>query len=253
MNTTNLFATTAVISLLAAPVMADTYTTREVIQKPSAVVTTKKTVKTTSPMEGKTVTNIVTEETPVTEIRETTTASGMPVGTEVRTTTVTTAPVQRSETVLETKEKILTPAGTRTIAFSDFDLNGDHILSRNEVGTKLFKLYDTDGNEVIDNIEFERRAVLTVLPVQKETKISFDFDGDGIIDESQVSQQTFMDSTLLTRFDQNQDGLSPHEFTRRDFMKADINNDKQVDLEEWKGSYIATIDARNESDARFNK
>ena len=40
----------------------------------------------------------------------------------------------------------------------------------------LFKLFDQDGNEVIDNKEYEKRTVLTVVPMKKDTIVRYDFD-----------------------------------------------------------------------------
>src|SRR5690606_33257010 len=53
--------------------------------------------------------------------------------------------------------------------FSAFDLNGDNILSMSEVGQKLFYVFDTDGNEVLDNIEFNNKKIMTIIPMEKMT------------------------------------------------------------------------------------
>jgi hypothetical protein len=177
-----------------------------------------------------------------------------PDSTSTTSTTVTTETPATSKTEMhwETEEHAA-PTGARVINFADFDLNRDGLLSLDEIGRMLFKLYDTDGNEIIDNKEFERRAVVTVLPMERNTVISYDFDGDGRPDETKYTYQTFMQDTLLSRFDANKDGLSPHEFTNRFFNEADINNDHAVDLKEWQGSYTAAIDKANKERARFNK
>lgn len=117
----------------------------------------------------------------------------------------------------------------------------------------LFKLYDADSNGVIDNNEYERRAVITVMPMEKNTSVSYDFDGDGNTDVTKHTYETFTRDTLLTRYDANRDGLSPHEFMDMYFNEADVNNDRMVDLKEWQGSYITSIDKTNKEKARLNK
>lgn len=155
------------------------------------------------------------------------------------------------ERTVTTTETIL--PGHRTFTFTEFDVNRDTILSVNEVGEMLFNMYDLDGNEVLDNIEYEKRSVVTVVPVEKEILISYDFDNDGLADAVQRSEAQFMQETLLTLYDRNKDGLSPREFTGRDFMEADINNDRAVELKEWQGSYIAILDKKNKEEAQVNK
>ncbi|MEZ0259933.1 MAG: hypothetical protein ACAH80_02930, partial [Alphaproteobacteria bacterium] len=96
-------------------------------------------------------------------------------------------------------------------------------------------------------------AVATVLPMEKNIVITYDFDGDGLADKTQHTQETFSRDTLLTRFDSNKDGLSPHEFMDMHFNEADVNNDKVVDLKEWQGSYIPRLDKLNKQKAQVNK
>jgi hypothetical protein len=187
-----------------------------------------------------------------TTVRETVTQT--PGKTTVEKT-VTTSPAAASgaATKWSTETHSIAATGARVVNFMDFDLNKDGILSINEVGKMLFKLYDTDGNDVIDNNEYERRAVVTVMPMEKNTVISYDFDGDGIADKTQYTQETFMQDTLLTKFDKNKDGLSPHEFMGMDFLAADVNRDKVIDLKEWQGSYIPGVDKLNKEKASVNK
>jgi hypothetical protein len=196
-------------------------------------------------------------ETIVTTKKTTQTVPVLPVPATAAvetTVTTTTAPVTttRSETHWVTEEKPVIMPGAIVYNVIDFDLNSDRLLSLNEVGEKLFKMYDTDGNNVIDNIEFERRAVLTVVPVEKNTTITYDFNGDGLADQVATTSQVFLQGTQLARFDRNGDGLSPREFSGRSFLEADINNDKAVDLSEWRGVYVTSIDIKNKEDARFN-
>jgi hypothetical protein len=153
----------------------------------------------------------------------------------------------------ESTEKTMVPPGSRLFRLEDIDDNHDGMISRAEVGDHMFKMFDTDGNEVVDNIEYERKAVLTVVPVEKTTKITYDFDNDGKPDETKETGEDFMKATQLTRFDAKGDGLSPHDFMERDFLAADVNRDHVVDEKEWLGSYDALIDKKNKENARFNK
>ncbi|MEZ0262548.1 MAG: hypothetical protein ACAH80_16205, partial [Alphaproteobacteria bacterium] len=114
---------------------------------------------------------VVRETTTTTPAGSTTTTTQQSVTTTpVTSTTVITTPVTTSTattsttssaTYWRTEEHSTGPAGARTIDFIQFDMNNDKILSINEIGEMLFKLYDTDGNQVVDNIEYERRAVAT--------------------------------------------------------------------------------------------
>ena len=226
-----LFASTAVLACLfhVAPARADTVVHESVTETPSGAMLTKKTVTETMP-------------------------DAPPAATTTTTVTTTDAPVvTKTETHWTTEEHSLPAIGSHVINFMDFDLNHDGILSAREVGDMLFKLYDTDGNQVIDNNEYERRAVVTVVPVEKTTKVSYDFDGDGKPDVTKYTYETFLQDTMLTRFDKNRDGLSPHEFTGLYFNEADVNHDHAIDLKEWEGTYIASIDKANKENARFNK
>lgn len=219
-------AALTVALLYASSAMAQTGVTSNT----QTVVTTKKTVIETAPI-------LPVPETAV-----------------VQTTVTTSAPVTtQSETRWVTEETPVIVPGSRVYSVVDFDLNRDSILSMNEVGEKLFRMYDTDGNNVIDNNEFERRAVLTVVPVEKNTTVTYDFDGDGLSDRVATTSQVFLQETRLARFDRNGDGLSPREFTGRSFLEADINNDKAVDLAEWRGVYVSSVDMKNKQDAQTNK
>jgi hypothetical protein len=172
--------------------------------------------------------------------------------TTVQKTVTVTTPAVATSTVTTTNT-VSTTTGPRDIGLLEFDMNSDKILSRDEVGRMLFKLCDADGNNIIDNNEYERRLLVTVKPIEKSTTVSYDFDGDGIADKTQTTDEVFMRETLLSRLDTNKDGLSPHEFTGRDFMEADVNHDHAVDLKEWQGSYNASIDASNKLKANVNK
>ena len=186
-----------------------------------------------------------------------------PQGTTIKKTVTETTPDSKSVHSTTTTEKLglvqketrwkMTENGRNEINVVDFDVNGDGMQSRHEIGETLFKLYDTDGNSMIDNNEYKRRAVVTIIPMQTNTVISYDHNGDGKIDETQYTYDSFSQSTMLTRYDKNFDGLSAREFTGLEFMAADINDDKLVDLKEWQGVYMTSVDKANKQKAHINK
>lgn len=143
--------------------------------------------------------------------------------------------------------------GIRPVYVEEFDANLDRLLTMNEVGAMLFRMYDTDGNMVIDNVEYERPSVLTVVPMGTTTRISYDFDNDGLSDRTVYSYDSFMKYTTLARFDRNGNGLSPHEFAGMSFLEADVDNSRAIEMKEWQGTYIASIDKKNRAEGALNK
>jgi hypothetical protein len=127
------------------------------------------------------------------------------------------------------------------IDFSSFDLNSDGILSMPEVGERLFYAFDMDGNEIIDNIEFDKKSFATIIPMEKRTYTFVDQDNNGTIDAKTYNYETFIQQSNLMRFDRNMDGLSPAEFIGHAFLEMDDNNDGAIDLAEWKESYIQMV------------
>lgn len=187
---------------------------------------TQKTVTTTT--EGETINKIITSQTPISN-------------------------PQMDTQVISTERYWVNENGIHTINFIDFDLTKDNIFSTNEVGETLFKLYDDDGNNVIDNVEYEQRFVVTIKPIEKSTVVYYDYDGDGKSDEAKYTYETFRRDTQLSRFDENKNGLSAREFTNLHFNIVDVNNDNMIDLKEWQGTYVSSIDAANKQKALLNK
>jgi len=188
-----------------------------------------------------------------TTLQETTTTASPDSSTVRKTTTIQQDGKMTSRVDLQSENHSTLNDNVTKIKFLDFDINQDGVMSLDEIGRMLFKLYDGDGNEVLDNKEYERRNVLSVIPMEKNTVITYDFDGDGVADKTEYTFDNFMQETVLTKFDANKDGLSPHEFSDRSFMESDINNDKVIDLKEWQGSYIASIDIANKAKSQANK
>lgn len=142
---------------------------------------------------------------------------------------------------------------TRKVNFSEFDLNKDGILSRAEIGEKLFYIFDTDGNQVIDNLEYKRPMVLTIIPMKKQEITTIDFDNDGIADSATYNQETVLEQSMLARFDKDMDGLSAKDFLGRVYWQLDDNKDKTVDLKEWKETYIEVTTPSAANKNRYNQ
>lgn len=138
------------------------------------------------------------------------------------------------------------------VNFSSFDLNGDNILSMEEVGTKLFYVFDTDNNEVIDNKEFDHRQVVTVTPMEKETYTFTDWDSDGETDEATFEYETFFEQSGLMRFDQNMDGLSGEEFIQHTMLELDIDKSGVLEIDEWQKAYEISTRPANADNERYN-
>jgi len=157
-------------------------------------------------------------------------------------------------TVITTKSTVSAQPmeDTNIIDFSSFDHNHDNILSMAEVGEKLFYIFDTDGNEIIDNIEFEQNSMMTITPMEKETITLVDHHGDGTVEHTTYTYETFLKESQLIRFADDHDGLSPREFIGTSFLIMDDNNDKAIDLQEWKEGYITMTIPPNAEQERYN-
>jgi hypothetical protein len=143
--------------------------------------------------------------------------------------------------------------GTQKINFADFDVNHDGILSRYEVGTKLFYIFDTDGNEVIDNIEYDRPMVLSIIPMEKQEIKTIDFNDDGIADAASYNKEEFFERSMLARFDDGNAGVSAASFLNRVYWQLDDNKDKTVDIKEWRDAYIKSVTPSAANPNRYNQ
>ena len=141
---------------------------------------------------------------------------------------------------------------TNKVNFASMDLNKDGLLSRNEVGRKLFYIFDTDGNEVIDNMEFDTPKVITVIPLEKKELTMIDFDDDGTADVTQYSSEEFANYSMLNRFDKDQDGLSAEEFIGTSFLKLDTDKSKVIEIQEWRDAYIQSLSPKSAKQYRYN-
>ena len=140
--------------------------------------------------------------------------------------------------------KTMTEQGSqpgKKITLSNFDLDKNGILSTTEVGEMLFKLFDRDTSGVIDASEYDFKAILTVVPMEATTTVSYDYNNDGIADSTQYTYDVFMQNTQLARFDKNKDGLTAHEFVEKPMTEADTDGSGSIDLAEWRNAYMTRI------------
>ena len=159
--------------------------------------------------------------------------------------------VTTTETTTTVETDVVTE-GTTRFDITELDIDNDEIISVEEVGEKLFYIYDTDGNEVIDNTEYDNPSVVTVVPMEKETVHAVDFDNDGKAEQTTYTYDRFMKRTGLAMFDRDNDGLSAKDFLGGTaFMQADINGNHTIDLKEWKSTYSTEVQAMDDSE-RFN-
>jgi hypothetical protein len=127
------------------------------------------------------------------------------------------------------------------IDFSVLDYNQDGVYSMDEVGDQLFRSFDRDRNELIDNIEWERQTVLINIPMEKETYRYVYYSDDGRPDEQTYTHENFTKKSGLARFSEDENGLSAKEFIGRSFNDLDMNNDRFLGKTEWARAYRESI------------
>lgn len=162
---------------------------------------------------------------------------------------MTATTVVNAETVTKTtvqKQEVMN--NSVSFEIDSFDINKDGRYAKSEIGEKLFYIYDTDGNEIIDSNEFDAKRIITVVPVQEETYTYVDTDNDGLVEESTYTFTRMMKDTGLAIYDSEKDGLSAKEFIGTFYRDVDKNDDKTVDLEEWKSTYLSSVKGITESE-----
>jgi len=167
-------------------------------------------------------------------------------------TTVTTDQQGTNGTVTHSKTETQdTTTDTRTVNLMDYTTDG--VLSPDEVGKMLFKIFDADGNGVIDSNEYERHYIIHFSPIEKNTVVTYRLNnGETTKETTTTTYDTFMRGTRLVDFDNNGKGISAHEFAGKSFNLVDINRDHAIDLKEWQGTYNASIDQANKANADIN-
>jgi Ca2+-binding EF-hand superfamily protein len=132
-----------------------------------------------------------------------------------------------------------------------FDVDQNGVLSMKEVGTYLFKIFDTDGNHSIDNIEFKQTRFMTIIPMEKETLKLVDYNSDGKAEQVEHTYEEFVQKSQLARFDDDQDGLSPNEFIGEGYEVLDDDEDKLISLEEWEEAYLGLVSGKVNEPERY--
>ncbi len=163
-----------------------------------------------------------------------------------------TSAVSANIVITKTKTQSVDIENVKEIPFSEFDVNGDGSYSRKEVGERLFSAFDRDGNQVIDNNEWDMKSVYTVIPMKSETYKFVDKDGDGYIENSSYTYQTFFEESGLIRFDKNRDGLSPKEFISKSFQSLDDDDNNMILLDEWEEAYEISVRPKSAEPERYN-
>lgn len=138
------------------------------------------------------------------------------------------------------------------INFSTFDVNGDGKYSMEEVGERLFVCFDQDRNQEIDNIEWTKKNVMTITPMEKETFEYTDTNDDGIAEKSTYTYETFYTASGLIKFDSNKDGLSAAEFIGEGFESLDNDENKMISLAEWKKAYMSSTQPKHNDPVNYN-
>jgi hypothetical protein len=222
-KTKYLLASTALVACMIhiAPAFSDTTVQETVTQSPNST-TEKKTVTETTP-----------DSTSV-------------------STTVTKDQMGPDGTVTHYKtEQQDTTTDTRVVNLMDYSNAG--VLSPDDVGKMLFKIFDADGNGVIDSNEYERHFIINFSPIEKNTVVTYKLNHNGETKETTTTTyETFMHDTRLMDFNNNGKGISAHEFTGKSFNLVDVNRDHAIDLKEWQGTYNDSIDQANKNHADIN-
>ena len=158
----------------------------------------------------------------------------------------------QAETIQQTTIETTTIApGNTVLNVAELDVNNSGTISADEIGERLFYIYDQDGNEIIDNVEFDKNLNVTVVPVERETITVVDINNDGIAEESSYSMETFLRETRLALFDDHSDGLSAQDFIGVGFLNLDSNDDMAIDVKEWKSAYHVGMKPHDDSET-FN-
>ncbi len=138
------------------------------------------------------------------------------------------------------------------VNFSAFDANGDGEFTKEEVGERLFKSFDRDGNHMIDNLEWDHKTVMTIIPMEVETVTYVDTNNDGLDEEVQYDYGTFFEMSGLSKFDKNMNGLSAEEFIEKGFQELDKDENNLIGLEEWKAAYEISEAPANADQSNYN-
>jgi len=157
--------------------------------------------------------------------------------------------------VTETRVEHRPYSDADVVDFTVFDINNDHTLTMQEIGEKLFYTFDKDGNQLIDNIEFDKPMVMTFAPMERQTFQFIDYNNDGVTDVTQATSERFLQQTGLSRFSGAGDGgLSAADFIDKPMKRVDRDLSGQIDIREWKEAYFASLRPLPQNDTfRYNE
>lgn len=140
----------------------------------------------------------------------------------------------------------------RKIDFMAFDANKDGILMMQEVGDVLFSTFDLDKNGAIDNIEYDKRPVMTVIPMEATTLKFYDFASDGTVEHVELSKEDFLKQSNLMAFDKDMDGLSARDFMGSEVKAMDTNHNNLIEKDEWQQGYVDKVKPKAVFQERYN-
>lgn len=155
--------------------------------------------------------------------------------------------VQVREEVEPVKKK-----GRKSINLTEFDLNKDGVLSKDEVGERLFKLFDRDRNHLIDNREMKKVGLITLSPMKRKHIEIVDYHSADKPSKTTVTEEEFLQRSRLIEFDKDEDGLSPLDFLGMHFNQVDVRRDGVIDLYEWKRAYAASVKPKHAEQFNYN-
>jgi hypothetical protein len=131
--------------------------------------------------------------------------------------------------------------GKQSIELDDLDLNKDGILAHNEVGERLFQIFDRDNNQLIDNIEMYRPSLIVFTHMEQKNIETISYHENNKAQKKTVTYQEFLKESKLSRFDKNKDGLSPLDFLEMTFNEVNIIDDAVINFYEWERAYAESV------------
>ncbi len=149
----------------------------------------------------------------------------------------------------------VTPKATpnkKSINLMEFDLNDDGRLTQEEVGEKLFKVFDRDHNGVIDNREMKKVGLITLAPMQRKTTETIEYKSLDHPTKTTINEEEFLHRSQLVKFDKDEDGLTPLDFLGMTFLKVNVKKDDVIDLYEWKRAYAESVRGKHQEQYNYN-